>query len=138
MEVKNCKGCGRLYNYVSGVSYKNLCPKCMEDLEEKFQIAKKYIEENRGAGIDEVAEVADVKPIQIERWVREERLCFAEDSMIGVSCDRCGKSIRSGHYCNECKDKMTKTLGSAYGNVPAPDRKPNADKVAKMRFLDNQ
>ena len=45
MEVRNCKGCGRLYNYIGG-SYKNLCPNCIGDMEEKFQEVKKYIEDN--------------------------------------------------------------------------------------------
>ena len=43
MEVKNCKNCGRLYNYIGGVY--RLCPECMRKLEEKFQEVKDYIEE---------------------------------------------------------------------------------------------
>lgn len=41
MEVKNCKNCGRLYNYIGGVY--RLCPECMRKLEEKFQEVKDYI-----------------------------------------------------------------------------------------------
>ena len=44
MEVKNCKTCGRLYNYIGGVY--RLCPECMRKLEEKFQEVKDYIEDN--------------------------------------------------------------------------------------------
>ena len=44
MEVKNCKNCGRLYNYIGGVY--RLCPECMRKLEEKFQEVKDYIEDN--------------------------------------------------------------------------------------------
>ena len=35
MEVRNCKSCGRLYNYIGG-SYKNLCPNCVNSMEDKF------------------------------------------------------------------------------------------------------
>ena len=44
MEVRNCKNCGRLYNYIGG-AYR-LCPDCMKKLEEKFQEVKQYIEDN--------------------------------------------------------------------------------------------
>ena len=44
MEVKNCKNCGRLFNYIGG-AYKSLCPACIDRLEEKFQEVKKYIYE---------------------------------------------------------------------------------------------
>ena len=46
MDVRNCRGCGRLYNYIGG-SYRNLCPDCVRKLEEKFDIVKDYIEENK-------------------------------------------------------------------------------------------
>lgn len=137
MEVRSCKGCGRLFNYVSGVSYTNLCPKCIEELEDKFQVAKKYIEDNRGAGIEEVAEVANVSTRQIERWVREERLCFADDSAIGIACNGCGKMIKSGNYCPECKDAMQKGLGSLYSKGNVIERKKPGAASARMRFLDN-
>lgn len=31
MDVRNCRGCGRLYNYIGG-SYRNLCPDCVRKL----------------------------------------------------------------------------------------------------------
>ena len=137
MEVRNCKGCGRLFNYVSGVSYTNLCPKCIEDLEDKFQTAKKYIEEHKGAGIREVADAADVKVGQIERWIREERLCFSDESAVMIGCERCGAMIRSGRYCDECKNNMVRGLGSMYstgGFQPIQSKKGSAS--GKMRFLE--
>ena len=33
MEVRNCKGCGRLFNYIGGVP---LCGDCKAKLEDKF------------------------------------------------------------------------------------------------------
>ena len=35
MEVRNCRGCGKLYNYIGG-PYRNLCPNCIEKIEEKY------------------------------------------------------------------------------------------------------
>ena len=33
MDVRNCKECGRLFNYIGG---QRLCPACKDKLEEKF------------------------------------------------------------------------------------------------------
>ena len=33
MEVRNCRGCGKLYNYI-GPPNPKLCPNCIEKLEE--------------------------------------------------------------------------------------------------------
>ena len=35
MDVRNCRQCGKLYNYIGG-SYRNLCPSCIKQLEDKF------------------------------------------------------------------------------------------------------
>ena len=68
MEVKNCKNCGRLYNYIGGVY--RLCPECMRKLEEKFQEVKDYIEDNPRADMREISEKCDVSTRQIEQWIR--------------------------------------------------------------------
>ena len=71
MNVRACKGCKRLFNYVMGQSY---CPACKEKLEEKFQEVKKYIQENPGVHIQDVAEACNVETSQIRQWLREDRL----------------------------------------------------------------
>ena len=67
MNVRNCRKCGSLFNYVSGPP---ICPACREKLEEKFQEVKKYIQDNGHASIPEVAEACDVSTNQIHQWLR--------------------------------------------------------------------
>ena len=137
MEVRNCRGCGRLYNYIGGTYL--LCPACMDELEEKFKHVKDFIKDNPKANMHEIAEANDVSTKQIERWVREERLFFADDSPIGISCEGCGTMIKSGRLCPNCKDNMSRTLGHMYNeNIPAPKKNggPN-DRGPRMRFLNN-
>ena len=43
MDVKNCKKCRRLFNYIGGPA---ICPQCREELEKKFQQAKEFIRDN--------------------------------------------------------------------------------------------
>ena len=52
MDVRNCRGCGRLFNYLQGP---HLCPACMQKLEEKFSQVKDYLEDNPHATIPEIA-----------------------------------------------------------------------------------
>ena len=70
MDVKNCRGCGRLFNYIGGGYF--LCPACMEALDKKFQVVKKYIQDNPKATMTEISQDNDVSINQIERWIREE------------------------------------------------------------------
>ena len=50
MEVKNCNGCGRLFNYMGGAP---LCDGCRKKLEQKFQEVKQYLDENPNASVNQ-------------------------------------------------------------------------------------
>lgn len=134
MEVRNCRKCGRMFNYMEGVP---LCPNCIKEAEEKFVQVKGYIYENPGANINVVAEENDVSVKQIKQWVREERLSFSDDSPVGIECESCGASIKTGRYCANCKRTLEKSLSNA---IKKPEMKVvakrKADANSKMRFLD--
>lgn len=137
MDVRNCRMCGKLYNFIGG-TYRNLCPNCIEKMEKKFDEVKEYIEEHKAATINEVSEECDVSSRQIEQWIREERLMISDDSPIGIRCERCGATIRSGRFCERCKNKIANNLGSMYGesNAAVESMEKRASAEAKMRFLD--
>ena len=132
MNVRNCKQCKRLFNYVSGPP---ICPACREALEETFQKVKAYIEEHKAVGIQQVADECEVDIQQLRQWVKEERLEFAEGSAIGVTCEKCGAVIRTGRYCEKCKAEMVNSLSSAFPSQrPKPEQKKTKESP-KMRFL---
>lgn len=132
MEVRNCKGCGKLFNYIGGAP---LCPYCMKQLEEKYAQVKEYIYDNPGATINEVSEENDVSVNQIKKWVREERLSFSDDSPVGIACESCGKTIKTGRFCKECKIKVATEIGSVIEKPKMPEPKRDTRDNAKMRFL---
>ena len=136
MNVRNCRICGKIFNYLSGAP---VCPACRENMEAKFQEVKEYIRENRGVGIAEVAEACDVDPGQIRQWLREDRLEVTEDSAVFLNCESCGAPIRSGKLCDKCKQNMAKSLDDMVKSSrpePAKPKKPSGDEQgAKMRFL---
>lgn len=135
MDVRNCKDCGKLFNYIGGAP---LCQTCLKKLDDKFTQVKEYIYDHPGAGVQEVAEENDVTPGQIRKWIREERLAFADDSPIGIACESCGTTIKTGRFCKQCKDKMANNLGNLYQEkVHEPQGKKEFHDRAKMRYLDN-
>ena len=103
MEIKNCKGCSKLFQYIGGPV---LCPACRDLLEDKFTEVKAYIYEHRGASVVEVSEATEVTVKQIKQWIREERLVLSDATEVGITCEKCGKPIRSGRFCEKCKNKM--------------------------------
>ncbi|WP_442561436.1 flagellar protein [Catonella sp.] len=108
----------------------------MKKLENKFIITKNYIRENPNAKINDVAKNCKVSIPQIKKWIREERLAFSQESGIGIKCDNCGKMIRTGRFCTECKTKMINKLDNAYEKPkPTAPHKKEKEKE-KMRFLD--
>lgn len=134
MEVRNCKECGKIFNYMEGAPF---CPSCVKKMNEKYEQVKEYVYENPGVSINQVAEENEVSVQQIKRWIREEKLEFSEQSDIGIECEKCGAMIKTGRFCNKCKKIMEDTFGNVYQKPKAPvkkERKPDAN--ARMRFLD--
>lgn len=134
MEVKNCKECGRLYNYIGGT--KRLCPVCMGKLEDKFQEVKQFIEDNRSAPMNVVSQECDVSTKQLEQWIREERLTVDENSPLGVSCEKCGRSIKFGRLCDNCKKNLENVVSNLYKGEDIKRQPKTSDKSARMRFID--
>lgn len=134
MNIKNCRGCGRIFNYVAGPF---LCQVCREGMEKKFQEVKEYIREHPGVGIPEVSAACDVEPSQIRQWLREERLELAENSPIFLNCEGCGSPIRCGKYCEKCKVSMTSELKSLMPKPKpaAPASHKSDSENPRMRFL---
>ncbi|NLY48490.1 MAG: flagellar protein [Clostridiales bacterium] len=134
MDVRNCKECGKLFNYISGPP---LCPACKRKLEDIFEKVKEYIYDHPRVGIQEVSEEFNISVALIKQWIREERLAFAEDSMIGIDCELCGALIKTGRYCKACKVKLARKLQELYPSQrPVVNRSKDYRENAKMRFLD--
>lgn len=133
MDVRNCRSCGRLFNYLSGP---DICPACKDINEKKFHNVKDYIRENPRASIQEISDENEVTTSQIRQWIREERLQFSDDSMVGIECEKCGNMIRTGRFCESCKNAMANALSESIAKpvmeAPKKESKPN-DKMFHLR-----
>lgn len=132
MEVRACKTCKRLFNYITGPVR---CPACADALEKKFQQVKQYIWDNKMASLQEISDANDVSIGQLRQWVREERLSFTQDSPVGLECESCGATIKTGRYCDNCKGRLSNTLMSALPKETKQERKPLSDGRNRMRSL---
>lgn len=132
MEVRTCKQCKKLFNYLSGPP---ICGACRDALEVKFGEVKEYVREHPSEGINEVAKANDVSTNQIQRWIREERLAFSDDSGVGLDCESCGRMIRTGRLCQECKDKLLGSVNDMYKTEDSVVAKRHRE-AARMRFLE--
>ena len=134
MDVRNCKMCTKLFNYLGG---QPLCPECIKELDVKFDEVKAYVYDHPGESMQVVAEACEVSVGQIKRWVREERLAFSEESQVGLECESCGRMVRTGRFCDQCKSQMQKSFESVQPKAKLVEPKKKNSEAPKMRFLDS-
>lgn len=134
MDVRNCRKCGRVFNYISGAP---ICQSCREQEEQKFQEVKKFVQDCKTAGINEIVEACDVSHNQVNMWIRQERLVFAEDSPIGINCESCGTMIKTGRFCEKCKYDLARGLNNSITPKKVePVVKKDPKENPRMRYLD--
>ena len=138
-EVRACKICGRIFNYIYG---DEVCPACKETQEDLFHRIKDYLWDNRGATEAEVAEIFDVSHKQLLMWLREGRLELCENSVIKLECEKCGAPILTGRLCKDCLAKqkevvreLDKSMKKDKDLKVAYVGRDNSRENAKMRFF---
>ena len=133
MDVRNCRNCGKLFNYMGG---QPLCSNCQKKLEEKFQEVKEYLRGNPNCGVNQVSEAMDVSVKQIKQWIREERLTLTNAGADGIVCEQCGAPIHTGRFCERCKAAMANTFAGAITRPKMPEvKKADHENKNRMRFL---
>ncbi len=135
MNVRNCKNCGRLFNYIAGPP---ICPECKDQIEKKFQQAKEFVRNTAHATVSMVAEEVDVPEQQVKQWIREERLVFSDSAIAGIACEVCGEPISTGRFCAKGKNQVMNDLNGAIKRPDAPVIKKKERENPRMRFLDNR
>lgn len=111
MNIRNCSRCGKIYIY-DGF---NICLDCRRKDEEDFQKVKKYLEENPGANVMEVTEETGVDSRKVIEFLKEGRLEIKEDNNLLLQCERCGRPIRTGRFCEKCTVEMEREFKHAIG-----------------------
>lgn len=107
MELKNCKRCKKLFQYVVG---KQTCPLCKDKEERDFKLVKEFLIKNPKSSIVEVYNETKVSIKQIEEFIKEERIELSQQSNILIYCESCNKPIYTGKLCQHCKMILSNQL----------------------------
>lgn len=100
-DVRNCRRCGKIFNYIGGPP---ICPACREMDEEDYKRVKEYLYQHPGASMTEVSTTLDVSIEKLKRFLKEGRLeIVGDDPNFVLECEICGKSIRTGRFCDACE-----------------------------------
>ncbi len=114
-DVRNCRKCGRIFNYIGG---ELICPMCRKADEEDFQRIKKYLYEFPGASLSQVSAELEISVEKIKKFLKDGRLEIAgNEGNMFLECEKCGKSIKSGKYCTECENEMAAGLRSVASKI---------------------
>ena len=109
MNVRNCRVCGRIFNYVAGPG---ICQKCREESEAKFQDVKKFIQ-------DQLNEAAAAKKDAL--GMKEEydaRLAKVEDESAELLAEARQKAkTRANEIVNEAGDEAHRIVARAEREV---------------------
>ncbi len=106
-DVRNCRRCGRMYNYLGGPP---ICIDCKNADEEIFKKVKEYLYENPGATLAQVSTDVEVSVEKIKMFLKEGRLEITDGANIILECERCGKSINTGRFCTDCQNKVSNDI----------------------------
>ena len=136
MDIKNCKRCGKMFSYLSGMI---ICNECKKNDEEDFAKVKKYLYDNPGSSMQQISEVCEVSAEKITRFLREGRLEIREGSNVILECEICRKSIKSGRRCSSCAKQLERDMNKAGGLSAQETETEQEEDPAKrnrgMRYL---
>jgi flagellar operon protein (TIGR03826 family) len=121
MDIRNCKRCGKVFNYVGVAS---VCAECAQREQEDFQKVREYLFAHPNSTTLEVTKATGIDPKVISRLLKEGRL-LADNIQISDSeelrCEKCGQAIGKGRFCEKCVSEMKNEFQKA---MPSPAIKP--------------
>ncbi|HKL12605.1 MAG TPA: TIGR03826 family flagellar region protein [Halanaerobiales bacterium] len=108
MEIRNCKKCGKIYQY-DGTH--KICLECRRKEEEDFEKVKEFLRNNPNSSIKKVSEETGVEKKIILEFIKDERLIAGDIELeVTLKCERCGREIKHGKYCEKCIADMKKEI----------------------------
>lgn len=129
-EIINCPECGRLFAADGG---KKVCSKCLEKEDSEYATVRKYIRDHPGASVFEVSEATGIEEEKILQFLKDGRL--QSTGYVEISnCERCGKKIAGGRFCDNCRAQMNHEVRSA---IPSQTASVKATRNSKGFLKDS-
>ncbi len=134
MDVRNCKRCGKIYNYMGSA----VCNNCLQQEQEDFDKIREYLFKNPNSSTAEVSEATGIELKVISRFLKEGRLeadyiRMSDDS--ALTCEKCGKPVNSGRFCEKCVREMQTDFSKAAKPVSQQPRGINPGKVHTFEHI---
>ena len=70
--------------------------------------------------------------VRLGSLVREERLVFSDDSPVGLPCESCGVTIKTGRFCDKCKAELATGFRHAAGQDKDRHRSRHQEKASRI------
>lgn len=104
MDVRNCKRCGKIFQYKGNW----ICPNCVQQDDEDFHKVREYIIAHPNSTSIDISQATGVELKTIARFLKEGRLEseYVSGSELGLQCEKCGREIESGRYCESCLNEL--------------------------------
>lgn len=136
MEMRNCKSCGKIFTYIG----RPVCPSCRKKEEEEFKKVKEYLYDNPGASVVQISNDLEISIRKIKSYLRDGRLeIIGDDGNMLLECEKCGKSIRTGRFCEDCSNEFVKDIQSVTGGMKPLEVKDEGKKIkGAMRYLNRK
>jgi flagellar operon protein (TIGR03826 family) len=128
MELRKCPRCGNLFAYVAIP----ICDKCLQKEEDDFIKVRDYLRENPMSGLKETSKDTNVSEDLILHFLKEGRIVATTAFGEILTCERCGKPINSGRFCEKCIMELRTGFYRPHESG-ADHYKPSGD-PAEMRF----
>jgi len=133
-DVRNCRRCGKIFNYISGPP---ICSECKQEDEANFRKVKEYLYDHPKASLFEVSRELEISVKQIKAYLKEGRLeIVGEGGNMFLECERCGKAISTGRLCNQCSNEVTNDIKSTAKQMSAAtstSTSTSEDEIARKR-----
>ncbi len=129
-DIINCPECGRLFAADGG---RRVCRKCLEKEDNEYATVRKYIRDHPGASVFEVSEETGVEEEKILQFLKDGRLQSTGYVEIAF-CERCGKKISGGRFCDNCRAQMNQEVRSA---IPKETSQPKVARDSKGFLKDS-
>ena len=108
-KLKNCPECGKLFMDMGS----RICRDCLEREDELMVQVSSFVRDHPHSTIKDIVEgVEGVKERLVRRMIKEGR--FVQDGIdISYPCEKCGKPILRGRFCDTCDAEIKKDVMKA-------------------------
>ncbi|MDI6786011.1 MAG: hypothetical protein QMD92_04805 [bacterium] len=125
MELRNCRKCRKLF---ISISERNICQECCEKKEKNYDRILEYLNKNPNASVEDICEATKTTKNNVAELVKNEKIALTVS--FEYKCEICGKKIKMGKACPECKKKVSNELNKAIDKVKKEEGEAKARDLA--------